>query len=63
MTLILQEEEIDGERRWEHIMFPCKAIRDILGNTIIYQGLTAHGSGPIMEIFDTKVEVSNSGNL
>ena len=51
MTLIPQEEEIDGGRRLEHIMFPRKAIREMLGNMIIHQDLTAHGSGPVMEIF------------
>ena len=56
MTLLPQEEEIDGGRRQEHIMFPRKAIREMLGNMIIHQDLTAHGSGPIMEIFDTKVK-------
>lgn len=63
MTLIPQEEEIDGGRRVEHIMFPRKAIREMLGNMIIHQDLTAHGSGPVMEIFDTKVEASNPGSL
>lgn len=63
MTLIPQEEEINGGRRLEHIMFPRKAIREMLGNMIIHQDLTAHGSGPVMEIFDTKVEASNPGSL
>lgn len=45
MTLIPQEEEIDGGKRQEHIMFPRKAIREMLGNMIIHQDLTVHGSG------------------
>lgn len=56
MSLIPQEEEIDGGRRKEYIMFPRKAIREMLGNMIIHQDLTAHGSGPIMEVFDTRIE-------
>lgn len=63
MTLIPQEEEIGGGRRIDHIMFPRKAIREMLGNMIIHQDLTTHGNGPIMEIFDTKVEASNPGSL
>lgn len=63
MTLIPQEEEIDGGRRQEHIMFPKKAIREMLGNIMIHQDLTAHGAGPMMEVFDTRVESSNPGNL
>ena len=63
MSLIPQEEEIDGGRRKEHIMFPRKAIREMLGNMIIHQDLTAHGSGPIMEVFSTRIEASNPGSL
>lgn len=63
MNLIPQEEKIDGGRRVEHIMFPRKAIREMVGNMIIHQDLTVHGSGPMMEIFDTRVESSNPGSL
>lgn len=50
-------------RREEHIMFPRKAVREMLGNVIIHQDLTAHGSGPMMEVFDTRVESSNPGAM
>ena len=63
MTLIPQEEEIGGGFRMEHIMFPEKAIREIVGNVMIHQDLTVHGSGPILEVFDTRVEASNPGSL
>lgn len=63
MTLIPQGEEIDNGRREEYIMFPRKAIREMIGNMIIHQDLTTHGSGPMLEVFDTKVEASNPGNL
>ena len=63
MTLIPQEEEIEGGLRKEHIMFPRKAVREMLGNMLIHQDLTAHGSGPMIEVFDTRVEASNPGNL
>lgn len=63
MTLIPQEEKIDGGRRQENVMFPRKAVREMLGNVIIHQDLTAHGSGPMMEVFDARVESSNPGNL
>ena len=63
MSLIPQEESIDGGRRHEHIMFPRKAVREMLSNIIIHQDLTAHGCDPIMGVFDTRVEASNPGNL
>ena len=63
MSLIPQEEEIDGGRREEHIMFPRKAVREMLGNVIVHQDLTVRGCGPMIEIFDTRVESSNPGKL
>ncbi len=63
MTILPQEEEIEGGRREEHIMFPKKAVREMLGNMIIHQDLTVRGAGPMMEVFDTRVEASNPGSL
>lgn len=63
MTLIPQEEEIGGGLRQEHTMFPEKAIREMLGNMIIHQDLTMHGAGPMLEVFNTRVEASNPGSL
>ncbi|MGN1343189.1 MAG: RNA-binding domain-containing protein [Traorella sp.] len=63
MSLIPQFEVIDAGRREEFVMFPRKAIREMIGNMIIHQDLMAHGSGPMLEIFDTKVEASNPGSL
>lgn len=63
MTLLPQEEEIEGGRRQEHIMFPKKSIREMLGNIMIHQDLTVHGAGPMVEVFDSRVEGSNPGSL
>ena len=46
-----------------HNMMDEQFIREMFGNVIINQDLTSHGSGPIMEVFDTRVESSNPGNL
>ncbi len=62
-TLIPQEEEIYIGLRQIHRMFPEKAVREMLGNMIIHQDLTMRGAGPMMEIFDAKVEASNPGCL
>ena len=60
---IPQNEEINAGRRQEHHMFPEKAIREMVSNLIIHQELNVHGSGPMVEIFDTRVEASNPGHL
>ncbi len=62
-TLVPQSEEIESGSRIEHRMFPEKAIREMVSNLIIHQQLDVRGTGPIMEIFDTKVEASNPGGL
>lgn len=62
-TLIPQGEEINSGYRKEHIMFPKKAIREMVSNLIIHQQLDVRGAGPMVEIFSTRVETSNPGNL
>lgn len=63
MSLIPQKEEIDGGRRKEIIMFPQKAIREMLANIMIHQDFTIRGTGPLVEVFDTRVEASSPGAL
>lgn len=61
--LLPQKEEINSGRRTEFIMFPAKAIREMLSNMIIHQELSVYGAGPMLEIFDTRIEASNPGYL
>lgn len=62
-TLVPQNEEIESGSRIEHRMFPEKAVREMVSNLIIHQQLDVRGAGPMMEIFDTKIEASNPGGL
>ncbi len=63
MTILPQEEEIGGGRRVDHIMFPRKAIREMVGNIMIHQDLMIHGAGPMFEVFDSRVEATSPGSL
>lgn len=63
MSMLPQKEIIETARREEFIMFPEKAVREILGNIIIHQDLTARGQSLIVEIFDERIEASNPGRL
>jgi len=63
MSLIPQNEEITGTYRREHVMFPEKAVREMVGNVIIHQDLMVRGQDPMLEIFDTRIEASNPGSL
>jgi ATP-dependent DNA helicase RecG len=42
-------------------IIPDIATRELISNAMIHQDLTAQGSGPIIEIFDNRVEISNPG--
>lgn len=63
MSMLPQEETIETARREEFIMFPEKAVREILGNLMIHQDMTAHGQSLMVEIFDERIEATNPGSL
>lgn len=41
--------------------YPELAIRELVGNMLIHQDLTIRGGGPLVEVFDDRVEFSNPG--
>ena len=47
--------------RREVPMFPEVAIRELVANALIHQDFTATGTGPMVEIFDRRLEISNPG--
>ena len=42
-------------------MFPELAIREIVANALIHQDFSITGAGPMIEIFDDRIEVTNPG--
>jgi predicted HTH transcriptional regulator len=38
------------------------AIREIIANALIHQDFTISGSGPVVEIYDDRIEITNPGN-
>ena len=63
VSLIPQNEEIAGSYRQTKVMFPDKAIREMVGNLLIHQDLAVRGTGPMLEVFDTRIEASNPGSF
>lgn len=59
----IQTEElyIDGVRKVMPL-FPETAIREVIANALIHQDFTIGGSGPVIEIYSNRVEVTNPGN-
>ena len=54
-------EEIGKAFRKEVKMFPELAIRELVANALIHQDFSEKGTGPMIEIFDDRVEVTNPG--
>ena len=42
-------------------MFPELAVRELVANALIHQDLSAAGAGPMIEIFATRLEITNPG--
>ena len=47
--------------RREVPMFPPVAIRELVANALIHQDFSITGAGPMIEIFDRRLEISNPG--
>lgn len=64
-TTILDElptrENIDRALRQNTSVFPQLALRELLANMLIHQDLSVAGAGPLVEIFDDRIEFSNPG--
>lgn len=56
-----QNEVIEQAIRREVRMYPEKAIRELVPNAMIHQDFSLGGTGPMVEIFDDRLEISNPG--
>ena len=54
-------EEISKDLRKETKMYPEVAIREFVANALIHQDFSISGAGPMIEIFDNRVEITNTG--
>ena len=61
MALVPSNEVIEQALNVEMPMFPEIAVREIVANALIHQDFFATGSGPLVEIFANRVEVTNPG--
>lgn len=56
-----QNEPIGQAFRTEVRMYPEKAIRELVANALIHQDFTVTGTGPMVEIFPDRMEITNPG--
>jgi len=60
-TLLPQNELIRQALREETRMYPEIAIRELVANAIIHQDFSITGTGPMVEIFSDRIEITNPG--
>ena len=61
MTLTPSRETIENSLRKTTPMFPELAIRELVANALIHQDFSVTGAGPMVEIFDERIEITNPG--
>lgn len=62
VTALVPSNEIIGKAfRKNAPMYPEIAIRELIANALIHQDFFETGSGPMVEIFDDRVEITNPG--
>lgn len=63
MAMIPSREPIVGAYREKWTAIPEIALREALANAIIHQDFSMAGAGPLVEVFDDRVEISNPGKM
>jgi predicted HTH transcriptional regulator len=59
--LIPRNEFIGQAFREERPLYPARAIRELIANALIHQDMTISGTGPLVELFGDRLEITNPG--
>jgi len=60
-TLLPSNEVIEQALRRNVPMYPELAVRELVANALIHQDFAVRGAGPMVEVFDDRMEVTNPG--
>ena len=61
MDILPSNEIINQALRTEKTMYPELAIRELVANALIHQDFDLSGTGPLIEIYSDRIEISNPG--
>jgi ATP-dependent DNA helicase RecG len=60
--LLPVNEHIGAALRESRPLFPEIAIRELIANALIHQDMTIQGTGPQIELFEDRIEITNPGD-
>ena len=61
---LLPTSEVIGQAlRIDQPVYPEVALREIIANALIHQDFSITGTGPLIEIYDDRIEITNPGSL
>lgn len=60
-ALIPTQESIVDALRERKSAYPMLAIREAVANALIHQDFSIKGTGPVVEVFENRMEITNSG--
>jgi len=61
MAQLPSGETIGQTLREAHALYPEAAVRELVANALIHQDFSLTGTGPMVEIFDGRIEITNPG--
>lgn len=62
INVLLPRNEVIGRALRSQVpMYPEIAVRELVANALIHQDFTLSGAGPMVEIFDDRMEITNTG--
>ena len=60
-ALLPSQESISGAIRESKKAYPIIAVREAVANALIHQDFSIAGTSPTIEVFDNRIEITNSG--
>lgn len=61
--LLPTNEQVGSALRTTNSVYPPLVVRELVANALVHQDFGITGAGPMVEIFDDRVEISNPGEL
>lgn len=60
-ALLPSREPIEGAVRVQRLAYPAIALREAIANALIHQDFSVTGTGVVVEIFESRIEITNPG--